>query len=112
MALFHMDIPSNHILNVFGNNDMFIKKIERSFDVTVVNRDGVNISGGDSNVRRASAVLNRLYEQSLKGNEIEESGVDYAIAMSMEEQVDALSSMDDTIICHTINGKPIRPKTL
>ncbi|MBO4807884.1 MAG: PhoH family protein [Lachnospiraceae bacterium] len=112
MALFHMDVPSNHILNVFGYNDLYVKKIERSFGVTVVNRDGVNISGDEAGVRRASAVLNRLFEQSLKGNEIEESGVDYAIAMSMEEQVKNLDCMDDAIICHTIGGKPIKPKTL
>ncbi len=112
MALFHMDVPSNHILNVFGYNDLYVKKIERSFGVTVVNRDGINISGDEVGVRRASAVLNRLFEQSLKGNEIEESGVDYAIAMSMEEQVRNLDCMDDTIICHTIGGKPIKPKTL
>ncbi|MBO7386759.1 MAG: PhoH family protein [Lachnospiraceae bacterium] len=112
MALFHMDVPSNHILNVFGYNDLYVKKIERSFGVTVVNRDGVNISGDEAGVRRASAVLNRLFEQSLKGNEIEDSGVDYAIAMSMEEQVRNLDCMDDAIICHTIGGKPIKPKTL
>lgn len=112
MALFHMDVPSNHILNVFGYNDLYVKKIERSFEVTVVNRDGINISGDEVGVRRASAVLNRLFEQSLKGNEIEESGVDYAIAMSMEEQVRNLDCMDDAIICHTIGGKPIKPKTL
>ena len=112
MALFHMDVPSNHILNVFGYNDLYVKKIERSFGVTVVNRDGINISGDDAGVRRASAVLNRLFEQSLKGNEIEESGVDYAIAMSMEEQVKNLDCIDDAIICHTIGGKPIKPKTL
>ncbi len=112
MALFHMDVPSNHILNVFGYNDLYVKKIERSFGVTVVNRDGINISGDEVGVRRASAVLNRLFEQSLKGNEIEESGVDYAIAMSMEEQVRNLDCMDDAIICHTIGGKPIKPKTL
>ncbi len=112
MALFHIDVPSNHILNVFGYNDLYVKKIERSFGVTVVNRDGINISGDEAGVRRASAVLNRLFEQSLKGNEIEESGVDYAIAMSMEEQVRNLDCMDDAIICHTIGGKPIKPKTL
>lgn len=112
MALFHMDVPSNHILNVFGYNDLYVKKIERNFGVTVVNRDGINISGDEVGVRRASAVLNRLFEQSLKGNEIEESGVDYAIAMSMEEQVRNLDCMDDAIICHTIGGKPIKPKTL
>lgn len=112
MALFHIDIPSGHILNVFGSKDIFVKKIEKSFDVTVVNRDGVNISGTESAVKKASDVLNRLLEESLRGNEVSESSVDYAISLSMEENMDALKGMDDTLICHTINGKPVKPKTL
>lgn len=112
MALAHIGISSEHIINVFGRNDIFIKKIERAFDVTIVNRDGVKISGSDISVLKAESVIKRLYEQSAKGNEIEETGVDYAIAMCMEEQFESLNQIDDAIICHTISGKPIKPKTL
>ena len=32
--------------------------------------------------------------------------------MSMEEKEDTLLSIDGDLICHTISGKPIKPKTL
>jgi len=112
MAQIHIDLPSEHIINVFGSRDKNIKKIERAYNVSVIARDGVNIVGDDRAVKKAYNVINQLYEQSIKGNPVEETGVDYAIAMSMEEHDDVLNEIDDTIICHTISGKPIKPKTL
>ena len=47
-----------------------------------------------------------------RGNEIEEQSVDYAIELGKEEQEEALTEIDSDCICHTINGKPIKPKTL
>lgn len=47
-----------------------------------------------------------------RGNDIEEQSVDYAIEMGKEDQEDRLMEMDADCICHTINGKPIKPKTL
>ena len=49
---------------------------------------------------------------SQRGNEIEEQSVDYAITMGMEEQEKVITEIDTDCICHTINGKPIKPKTL
>ena len=49
---------------------------------------------------------------SERGNEIEEQSVDYAITMGMEDQEEKLAEIDSDCICHTINGKPIKPKTL
>ena len=49
----------------------------------------------------------------MRGNEIEEQNVDYAITMSQDENEDgAILEMDKECICHTISGKPIKPKTL
>ena len=38
--------------------------------------------------------------------------MDYAIEMSMESNNDALLEIDGDLICHTVSGKPIKPKTL
>ena len=35
-----MEIPAAHQLNVFGQFDQYMKKIERAFHVTVIARDG------------------------------------------------------------------------
>ena len=54
-----------------------------------------------------------IFERTIKhGNIIQEQNVDYAIALSYEDKEEALSAIDQDTICHTINGKPIKPKTL
>ncbi len=63
-------------------------------------------------VRRAQGVLEQLSIISGRGNEIEEQNVDYAITLGMEEKEGALAQIDEDCICHTVNGKPIKPKTL
>ena len=35
-----LDIPSEHMKNVFGQFDDYMKKIEKSFQVTIVSREG------------------------------------------------------------------------
>ena len=63
-------------------------------------------------LRALKTVLQTLKTLSERGNTILEQDVDYAIAMGMEEQEDALLEMDKEVICHTVNGKPLKPKTL
>jgi phosphate starvation-inducible PhoH-like protein len=108
-----MDIPSEHMQKIFGMHDVYVKKLEQDFYVTIVDRNGqVVITGEEKNVERATAVLKQLTIISERGNEIEEQSVDYAITMGMEEKEDVLAEIDGDCICHTINGKPIKPKTL
>lgn len=108
-----VDMPVEHMQKIFGMQDAYIKKLEKDFDVMVINRNGaVVIAGGESNVKRAASVLKQLTILSTRGNEIEEQSVDYAITMGMEEQEELLTEIDTDCICHTINGKPIKPKTL
>ena len=38
--------------------------------------------------------------------------MDYAITLGMENKEEILTEIDGDVICHTINGKPIKPKTL
>lgn len=108
-----LNIPSEHIQNIFGQFDQYVKKIERSLQVTVLNRDGViRILGSPSNAIKAKNILESLYELSLNGTEITEQNVNYAIALSWEEKEASLAEIDSDCICHTINGKPIKPKTI
>ena len=107
------EIPAEHEKNVFGQFDQHIKKMERALNITVVNRDGVlKIIGGETAVNKARKIFEQLIELSKHGNIIQEQNVDYAIALSYEDKEEALSAIDQDTICHTINGKPIKPKTL
>lgn len=108
-----MDMPSEYMQKIFGMQDAYVKKLERDFRVTVVDRNGsVVITGEENAVRKVHNILNELTEIARRGNEIEEQSVDYAITMGMEEQENVLTEIDGDVICHTINGKPIKPKTL
>ncbi|MCD7716878.1 MAG: PhoH family protein [Lachnospiraceae bacterium] len=108
-----LTISAGHETNVFGQFDKNIKKIERALHVTVLNRDdGIRVIGGPDNIARAGEIFENLSELSRRGNLITEQNVDYAIALAMDGKTSSLVEMDNDCICHTINGKPIKPKTL
>ncbi len=108
-----MEVPVSDQVNVFGQFDSHIKKLERQLGVSIVDRNGeVRISGSSKGVKRARAVIRELTELSKRGNIIQEQNVDYAITMSMEENEDVLLEIDKDCICHTVSGKPVKPKTL
>ena len=108
-----MDMPIEHMQKIFGMQDAYVKKMERDFGVAIVDRNGqLTITGKEDMVKRAQGVLEQLSIISGRGNEIEEQNVDYAITLGMEEKEGALAQIDEDCICHTVNGKPIKPKTL
>ena len=108
-----VDIPAEHENNVFGQFDNYAKKIERTFRVTLIARDGaVKVLGEGAAAEKARRVLTQLTELSRRGNSITEQNVDYAISLVFEDQEEALVEIDRDLICYTLQGKPIKPKTL
>ena len=108
-----IDIPADHEKNVFGQFDIFAKKIERALHVTLIARDGkVKVLGEEKNVERAQQVLSQLTELSRRGNTIQEQNVDYALSLTMEDSTEDILTIDKDLICHTLQGKPVKPKTL
>ena len=108
-----LDMPAGHIQEIFGARDVYIKKLERDFGVVIVDRNGgITITGREDMVKKAEGVLKQLSFRLSRGNEIEEQSVDYAITLGMEEKEGAMVQMDADCICHTVNGKPVKPKTL
>ena len=57
-------------------------------------------------------MLNNLLELAKRGNDITEQNVDYALSLVFEDKEDAILEIDSDVICRTITGKPIKPKTL
>ncbi len=106
-------ISTEHMANVFGQFDANIKKIERTLGVTVIVRDDqVKIIGNESAANGAAEVFNQLYELSKRGNVIVEQNVNYALVLLQEHKGNHMVEIDKDIICHTINGKPVKPKTI
>ena len=108
-----MDIPAEQQSNVFGQFDAYAKKIERTLHVTLIARgESVKIMGEASRVEQARKVLSQLAELSRRGNNVEEQNVDYTLDLVMEDSPDSVLEIDKDVICHTLQGKPIKPKTM
>ena len=108
-----IELPAQYSSAVFGQLDEYAKKIERTLKVTIIARDSdVKVIGAEGAVKKAAGVLNNLIELARRGNQITEQNVDYALSLAFEEKEDAILEFDTDIICRTITGKPIKPKTL
>lgn len=108
-----IEIPAEHESNIFGQFDAYAKKIERTLHVTLIAREGnVKILGEAVRVNQAKRVLDQLTALSKRGNVITEQNVDYAISLVFEDNEKELVEIDKDIICHTLQGKPIKPKTV
>lgn len=106
-------IPSEQMANVFGQFDANIKKIERVLGVTVIAReDQLKIIGNEAAIYGAAEVFGQLARLAERGNVITEQNVNYALALLEEHKGDEMVAIDRDIICHTIAGKPVKPKTL
>lgn len=108
-----LDIPAEHAQNVFGGLDIYLKKIERTLHVDVVPRDGsIKIMGELEKINQAKQVFIQLVELSQKGSMITEQNVDYILSLALEHSGVSYGDIDKELVGFTIQGKPIRPKTL
>lgn len=99
--------------NVFGMNDSYARRLEEELSVDIVCRDGIlRITGEEKQAAKAGGIMERLMELSRRGNMIEEQNVNYALDMSRDGEDDGMLEIDSDRICHTVNGKPVKPKTL
>ena len=106
-------IPANLEANIFGQFDQHVKRIEKTLHVTIISREGnIKILGSEYGSRKAAQIIESLTTLAKAGNTITEQNVDYVLALAMEDQESAIVEMDKDCICHTINGKQIKPKTL
>lgn len=108
-----IDVPAEHIRNVFGEFDTHIKRIERTLNVTILARGGsLKVIGSSSSASQAASVIQQLINLSAGGNVITEQNVNYMLALAMEGQEEQAGDLMSDLVCHTSTGKPIRPKTL
>ncbi|MBR7112826.1 MAG: PhoH family protein [Clostridia bacterium] len=102
---------------IFGVCDAYAKEIETAFGVDISNRSGkdgdaVTVKGADDNrVYLAAEVLRALREEAASG-EIAEQRVSYIIGMIRDGRGESLVALDDSTVCLTSRGKPIKAKTV
>ena len=76
-----IDIPAEHVSNIFGQFDHNIKLIERTLNVTVVPRnEGIKVIGDTANVEGACKVFAELLQLAERGNMIDEQKVAYTLS--------------------------------
>jgi len=108
-----LNIPMEHIRNLFGQFDAHAKTIEKTMEVTLIARDNeLKILGDVTKVQKTKSVIEELLKLSMRGNTITAQDVTYALALSVDDKVETINEIDKDLICHTIQGKPIKPKTL
>ena len=99
---------------LFGQFDKNIRKIEKTFGISYIYRnDELSIEGEETSVDKELDVINDLLVISRKGNDLTDQNVDYAISITTSGEGGKVSDLegDDELICHTLAGRPIRPKT-
>ena len=109
----YTQVPADLEGNVFGQFDEHLKLIERTLNVTLISRDGMlKILGTEQSATQAKKLIEELVGLAGKGNTITRQNVSYGLSLAMEERNQILTEIDKDFICNTIQGRPIKPKTL
>jgi len=108
-----IQIPAKNITNIFGEFDVHIKKIEKTLGITVIAReDHLKIIGTEQSTADAVELFSQLNDLAERGNTITVQNVNYGLSLIMEHKGNSMVELDRDLICHTTNGKPIKPKTM
>ena len=109
----YVDVPADRQANIFGQFDEHLKLIERTLNVTMIFRDGsLKILGSQEGATQAKAIVEELNTLAGRGNTITQQNVNYALSLAMEKIGSVMEEIDKDFICNTIQGRPIKPKTL
>ncbi len=73
--------------------------------------DGISVEGDEETVERVAAVIAYLRRLALRGEPLTAQVLDYAIALAREGELDSLEKFGSDVVCVTMRGKPIKPKT-
>ena len=58
-----LPMPLEHSRNIFGQFDIFAKKLERGFHISIVNRDeGIKIIGKAQDIQKAEKTISAMDE--------------------------------------------------
>lgn len=113
MAEKFIDISVENERQIFGTADSYLKKLEKDLGVDFMERNGVlKIVGDDEKAERAFSVLSSLIRLCDQGGEISEQQIDYVLSLSEEGREKDIVEIDADVICRTIAGKPVKPKTI
>lgn len=102
------------LVNLFGNFDQNIKRIEKKYGVAVTSHGSqIKIRGEVTDVMNAVRTVNALIAMINKGEQITDQNVDYVAALVEDGEDGKISAVTDAdCVCITSKGKPVKPKTV
>lgn len=102
------------LVNLFGNFDENIKRIEKKYGVAVTSHGSqIKIRGEATNVMNAVRTVNALIAMINKGEQITDQNVDYVAALVEDGEDGKINAVTDAdCVCITSKGKPVKPKTV
>ena len=102
------------IVNLFGNFDENIKRIEKRYGVAITSHGStIRVKGEVDGVVSACRTIEGLITMINKGEQITDRNVDYVASLVDDGEEGKIGEITDVnCICITSKGKPVKPKTL
>lgn len=102
---------ANITRELFGNNDVFLKRIEQQLDVSIVTRGGIIQVVGEKH-KIVEIILQHLLAIIERGIIINERDVIYAVKLAEEGKIDQFPTLFEDEIIKNARGSAVRVKTL
>ena len=101
------------IVNLFGNFDENIKRIEKRYDVAITSHGSqIKIKGEVDSVLSAKRTVEGLISIINKGEQLTDQNIDYVASLVEDGEDNKIADITDVdCICITSKGKPVKPKT-
>ncbi|MCR5209221.1 MAG: PhoH family protein [Lachnospiraceae bacterium] len=109
---YSLEIDQESLKLLFGSFDESVARIEKELSVDITDREGkLNIYGCEKDVKRATRLIIDLLESSKAEKKLDRQKIDYGLSLAREDRADVLTELDKDVICRTIQGRPVKPKT-
>lgn len=102
------------IINLFGNFDENIKRIEKKYKVSITSHGSqIRVRGDVTDVMNAVRTIEGLLVMINKGEQITDQSIEYVSGLVEDGEDDRITAITDAdCICITSKGKPVKPKTI
>lgn len=99
---------------LFGNFDVNIKMLEKQYNVTAVIRgDEIKLKGDAEKVDSAYKALSSMIKLLYSGQALDEQNIRYVFSMVSSDEHEKIGELiDNSCICITTKGRPVKPKTV
>jgi phosphate starvation-inducible protein PhoH and related proteins len=104
---------ANEAQNLFGPNDVHLKRMEEKLNVSIVTRgEKILVTGEEPQILIVVNVIDALIVLIRKGTQISERDIIYAVQLAERGMLEELLELYQEKITMNVKGKPILVKTL